>query len=221
MEGFYLAQLCNQYGIVQRTVIPFGSELYESLIEKKHFNHIDHLHSVSCIDLSHCNINSDHLEQLAVVCPNLQRLNLKENVRCLRNLRGLKCIIHTCQNLVGLNLAGISLTSMQSYLILWEFISSLKKLTHLAIDLCILKPDDAYSKKSKFINMLKSCYSLQALELHCGRWCSECSSNSDFLFSHFPSLTHCRMSNFHYSGLKYAITNCRKLKYLYEEYAYE
>ena len=67
----------------------------------------------------------------------------------------------------------------------------------------------------------KSCHSLQALELHCGRWCNECGSNSDFLFSYFPSRTHCRMSNFHYSGLKYAITNCYKLKYLYEEYAYE
>ena len=40
---------CSRYGIVRRTVIPFGSELYESLIGKKHFNYINHLHSVSCL----------------------------------------------------------------------------------------------------------------------------------------------------------------------------
>ena len=155
------------------------------------------------------------------MCPNLQRLNLKENIKCLRDLTGLTVIIHTCQNLVGLNLAGISLSSVQSYLILWELLSSLKRLTHLAIDLCLLKQSDTCAKKRRLINILKSCHSLQALELHSGRWCSECSSNSDFLFSHFPSLTHCRMSKFRCSGLKYAITNCYKLKYLYEEYAYE
>ena len=32
---------------------------------------------------------------------------------------------------------------------------------------------------------------------------------------------HCRMFDFHYSGFKYALTNCKKLRYLYEECAHK
>ena len=45
--------------------------------------------SVSCVDFSNADVNSNHLEQLAVVCPNLQRLNLQGNINCLRDLQGL------------------------------------------------------------------------------------------------------------------------------------
>ena len=45
---------------------------------------------------------------------------------------------YVCRNLQGLNLAEISTSSVESYLLLWELLSSIKKLTHLAIDLCML-----------------------------------------------------------------------------------
>ena len=68
--------------------------------------------------------------------------------------------------------------------------------------------------------MFRKCRNLKALELHrLSRVCKECSTTIDFLFSHFPSLMHCRMFGFQYSGLKYALNNCKKLKYLYEECA--
>ena len=204
----------DKYGRVHRI---FDSAL---LCNAKLFNRTNHLHAVSYADMSYSDIRVSNLEQLAVVCPNLQRLNLKGNIGCLAHLKGLIAIVHACQNLEGLNLAGIQSISLRSYLDLWELLSSIKRLTHLAIDLCMLKPIDS-DHKGCLIDMLKRCHSLKALELHCVRWCSECSTNKDFIFSHFPSLTYCRLSDFVYSGLKYAITNCHKLKYLYEEFAFE
>ena len=37
---------------------------------------------------------SDHLEQLAIACPNLQQLGLLKNVNCLKSLQSL-CVIAT------------------------------------------------------------------------------------------------------------------------------
>ena len=209
----------DEYGRVHR-MFDSASQIPALLCNPKLFNCTNHLHAVSYADMSYSGIRVSNLEQLAVVCPNLQRLNLKGNGGCLAYLKGLNAIVYACQNLEGLNLAGIQSISLHSYLDLWELLSSIKRLTHLAIDLCMLKPIDS-DHKGCLINMLKRCHSLKALELHCGRWCSECSKNKDFIFSHFPSLTYCRMSDFVYSGFKYAITNCHKLKYLYEEFAFE
>ena len=85
-------------------------------------------------------IYPDHLEQLAIACPNLERLNLRNVKNSLQSLQGLHAIVDTCQNLQGLNLVGIPVSSiaMESCLLLWELLSSIKKLTHLAIDLCML-----------------------------------------------------------------------------------
>ena len=222
-------------GTVRHTITPFK---YSPIINEKHFNSTSHSHSFSCVDLSRVKVSSNHLEQLAVACPNLQRLNLKDNINCLEDVQGLHAIVSICQNLEGLNLAGISVSSVESSLLIWELLSSLKKLTHLAINLCVLKPCDLDDgSKCKLINMLATCHGLQDLEIHCHfnrlmsqfgqftkryeKCCSIGSSNADFLFSHFLSLTHCRMYDFQYSGLRYAIANCRKLKYLYEKNAYE
>jgi len=47
---------------------------------------------------------SEHLQQLAVSCPNLCCLNLEYSKSCLKDLRGLHAIASECQNLQGLNL---------------------------------------------------------------------------------------------------------------------
>ena len=171
------------------------------------------------------NIYLGHLEQLAIACPNLERLNLGRAENCLQSLQGLHAIIDTCQNLQGLNLLGIPVSSVESYLLLWELLSSIKKLTHLAIDLCMLiqcsNCDSA--DKEKFIGMLRNCVSLKALEIiekfdcKC-KGCQNVHSVNDLLFSHFPSLVYVTLSQARCTtAFKYIITNCHRLKYLYYE----
>ena len=72
-----------------------------------------------------------------------------------------------------------------------------------------------YSKQ-KLITMFKDCRSLQSIEIYCRDNCIECKNNTSFLFSYFPSLAQCKMFNFRYSGIAYAITNCHQLKSLSE-----
>ena len=206
----------NCYGKVRCSLTPMH-ELHNSnqIIPISYSHNID---SVSYVDFSYLNIDSNHLEQLAVVCPNLQRLNLQGNVNCLKHLQGLRAIVNTCQNLEGINFTKISVSRVESHVLLWELLSSLKKLTHLAIDLCLMKASDA-DKQKCIIDMFKTCQCLKALEIT-GDYindCRECTDVTDFFFSYFPSLTYCRMYRFRYSALTYAITNCHKLKYLYEK----
>ena len=126
--------------------------------------------------------------------------------------------IHTCQNLESLIFKGISVSSVESYLLLWELLSSLKNLTHLVIDLCVLQPPDCSdADKKSLASIFRSCWKLKALEIS-RDYIQSCmernSSKEDFLFSCFPSLTHC--SYIQYSGIMYAINNCHGLKYVYE-----
>ena len=106
---------------------------------------------------------------------------------------------------------ALSVSQVESYVLLWELLSSLKKLTHLATDLCMLK-----SGEKKIVSV---CHSLQALELHFSNGCTSClgsqnlcygdsccmNHKKDFLFPHFPSLLYCRMSCFLYCGLRQAV----------------
>ena len=73
--------------------------------------------------------DSKHLEQLAVTCPNLQRLDVRNNKSCLNNLQGLQTITSSCHNLQGLNLLGIPVSEVEDQTQLWEILSDMK-LTH-------------------------------------------------------------------------------------------
>ena len=206
-DTFYLSDY-DHHGEVRQTLNP-------EVKKEEHFlNCIDRLHSVSYVNFSRMDIHHDHLEQLAFACPNLQRLNIAGNKNCLKDLQGLHAIVQTCKNLEGLNLGGISVSLVESCLCLWELLSRVKKLTHLVVNLCVLKPYD--------MSMLEHCCSLQALEIHStvyglrGNYCVECLSITHLLFSHFPLLLSLRMINFPFLGLKCALNNCRQLKYLYE-----
>ena len=189
-----------------------------------YFNSIKQLDSVSCIDLSSVNVDCYHLNQFAFACPNLQRLNLKDNVDCLYDLQGLQAIVYTCQNLESLNLSGISISRVQSYLLLWELLSSLKKLTFLTIDLCMLRLYDfSNDEQQRLVTMCESFHKLQALDIYCESGCRACHMYCNkryLLFSYFPSLTYCAMWKFQYSALEYAITQCHHLKYLYDHGPY-
>ena len=176
---------------------------------------------LSNVDFSFANIYPDHLEQLAIACPNLERLNLSSAHNCFKNLQGLRAIVDTCQNLQGLNLEGIRPSSVESYLLLWELLSSIKKLTHLAIDLCMLIHinNNCYNAadKNKLIGMLGNCDSLKALEIIQVFCREEYPGVNDILFNNFPSLVYVRLSRVYQytTAVEYTITNCRRLKYLY------
>ena len=95
-------------------------------------------------------------------------MNEKE---CLWCLQGLHAIVCMC-DLQGLNLVKIPASLVESCLLLWELLSSVKKLTHLAIELCMLIPGDCDDdNKQKLIGTLRRCQNLQALEIvqppHC------------------------------------------------------
>ena len=65
---------------------------------------ITDLSFVTEFDASHCeSLTSEHLEQLAIVCPNLCRLNLTSNSDCLNSLQGLRTIASQCHSLQGLS----------------------------------------------------------------------------------------------------------------------
>ena len=57
---------------------------------------------------------------------------------CLRNLQGLHVAVDSCHNLQGLNLVEIPVTEVENQVTLWQILSDIKQLTHLAVDLCVL-----------------------------------------------------------------------------------
>ena len=54
-----------------------------------------------------CSLLPEHLEWLSIACPNLQRLDLSGNARCLSDLQGLHGVATNYRNLQYLNLTGI------------------------------------------------------------------------------------------------------------------
>ena len=216
---FYLCDY-NHYGKTRLSISP--NYYYSHLVKDKHLHCIGNFNAVSNVDFSCVNICPGHLKQLAIACPNLEQLNLKSVQNSLQSLQGLHVIVDTCRNLQGLNLVGIPVSYVESYLLLWQLLSSIKKLTHLAIDLCMLIHinNNCYNTadKDKLIGMLGSCDSLKAVEIIQTFNCDECENVlnvNDLLFSHFPSLVYVRLSHVQCIAFDYAITNCCWLKYLY------
>ena len=74
-----------------------GSE-ERSLITSHLCCNVSTLNFVTDFVASHCGLLSDHLEQLSIACPNLERLNLKLNIKCLESLTGLKSIVNNCHS---------------------------------------------------------------------------------------------------------------------------
>ena len=165
-----------------------------------------------------CDVHSDQLKRLAVVCPNLKRLNLEQCGDCLTSLQGLRSIANYCHNLQGLNLMRISANFVENHIQLWEILSDME-LTHLAVDLCILLPS-VEDDKIKLIGLFQKCKSLQALEslISCGRCTSTFVSSSLSILSHFSALVHFQYNEFcyHYcpTALHDIISSCNQLKYL-------
>ena len=178
---------------------------------------ITNLNFVTDFDASYCeSVTSKHLEQLAVVCPNLYRLNLRSNGDCLKSLQGLRMIADYCHNLQGLNLMDIPAAEVENHLQLWKILSNIK-LTHLALDLCILLPsveDDEH--KEKLMCLYQKCSGIRALQFST-KYETKLFDTSAILLSQFPSLCHCVFTvnrNPYPIAVDSIVNCCKKLKYL-------
>ena len=136
---------------------------------------------VTHFDASHCKLlHSSHLEQLAMMCPNLYQLSLKDNRSCLKSLQGLR-VIASCGKLQGLNLLGILIKQVKNRLRLWEILVDLR-LIYLAIAVCVLLPcgEDDHTKLTVLhtkltVLLYQKCLNLRGLESYCGDWtCTDC-----------------------------------------------
>jgi len=91
-------------------------------------------------------------------------------------------------------------TEMENQVTLWQILSDMKQLTHLAVDLCVLLP--LTSNKHILIKLFQKFRKLQALESRtfCEGYRSHNVYKSLAILSHFPSLIHCRLDIGHYVG---------------------
>jgi len=186
-------------------------------IERNHFSSDNtDLSFVTHFDASNCNsIHSGHLEQLAKACPKLQHLNLRGNSHCLERLQA----IVSCKFLRGINLLGISIMDVESYVHLWKMLVDMR-LTYLAIELCVLIPwEDDGQNKEEIIDLFKKCFYLKAIEVHGQELCSKCGIDHTqrkhydlSILSNFHSLVHCIVGDIH-SDIE-ALYSCAGIKYL-------
>ena len=196
-----------------------GSE-ERSLITSHLCCNVSTLNFVTDFVASHCGLLSDHLEQLSIACPNLERLNLKLNIKCLESLTGLKSIVNNCHSLQALNLDYVHVTGVQNCIQLWEILSEIKILNHLTVQACTMEPfgkSDTCAQHS-FLKFVKKFVYLEYLQLtyRNSKSCSSCQYASyeayPQLFAHFPVLIYCHV-NVRPSNVADIITNCKQLKY--------
>ena len=180
-------------------------------------HHTSSLHSVTHFDITrYVALRYHHLEQLAIACPNLQQLKLRNCYECLRNLNGLNAIANHCPNLKGLNILGISRYNMESQVRLWEILSILK-LTHLGVEMCAIslgRHDFVY--QDKMTCLYQRCSNLLAIDSVCSIFnCGECKSShfkKSLVLSHFSSLKYCRVSNSSSTSVQDIISSCTELQ---------
>ena len=162
-------------------------------------------------DLSFCySLHSGHLEQLAIACPNLQRLNLRYCNGCLKNLQGLRAIASHCECLQGLNIDHICISKVESHVLLWEILSDMK-LTHLAMNFCVLR-----YKAAAFVRLHQKCCTIRGIQLNhycCCKGYSNSPSRDALMLSYFPSLYYCNLKYKRKPAMvQDVINNCKELK---------
>jgi len=219
-----------------------GKKVHKALLQDDNVELLDtsitSLCFVTFFDASCCYLNyfdpscceslyPGHLEQLSIACPNLERLNLFGNSKCLSTLQGLHSLASNCKNLRELNLKQIHVSDHEyDCLQLWEilFMMQLRKLGIDAwmidlrnAELPSLPPRDCpvVMKQQKLIDMFQKYSSLQILEVDIAK--KRLSDNDLLILSYFPSIISCRLfdlpSNNCYHTLK-RIFSWRYLKCL-------
>ena len=173
----------------------------------------DILFFLTHFNASDCHLRSEHLEELAFACLNLQELNLEHNINCLKSLKGLHIIASSCKHLRGLNLSCVSFEDVENPIQLWEILAKLR-LVYLAIDLCILLPHVVSEQDMEaIVNLQQQCIDLKALEVE--NWCDQCEivckHGADFLlFGNFTSLVQLYASTHHHpTSMKDILSSCK------------
>ena len=218
-----------------------GQKVHKALLTGINDEYIDNsvssLTSVTYFDASYYgNLYPGHLEQLSIACPNLQRLDLSHNSKCLSNLQGLHSLANNCKSLQGLNLWYIHKIDCEySCMQLWEVLCTIR-LIYLAIeDWMIIVCDNrdaevptsssqgcnVAAKQQKLIQMFQSYTSLKVLEVGSSirheYLYSNLSDHDLSLVSYFPSITSYRLCNVyvHCCHTLKQIFSCNYLRCLY------
>ena len=173
--------------------------------------------SLDCVTEFNIMLNEDNvdtLEQVAVACPNLQRLKVRGFVNVMCILQGLRRIALNCPHFCGLNLSDIA-TVNDCHLEFWEVLSEMK-LTHLFLETCVLF--GCNSDKQKLVHLFQKFFNLQALQIQhlsdniCDS-CMEAGFGSHWsLLSHFPALKYCRMTMKSPSVVLDVINSCKQVE---------
>ena len=194
--------LCNRDQIFHLTQGCY----HDKKVHKAWLNAIDGIdeyidNSVSLISVTYfntsCALLPKHLQWLSIACPNLQRLDLSGNARCLRDLQGLCSVAQNCRNLQYLNLTNIDIEDVDPEIYgccacdlyeLWEILCTMH-LIELAVEGWMFRWG---CSKDMFQNYL----SLQALEVTCHSFCQ---SHYDLsLVSCLSSITSCKLGGLRY-----------------------
>jgi len=157
-------------------------------------------------------VNSGHLEQLAVACPNLQRLNLEDSFYCLESLQGLRAIASHCHNLQGLNLLGICTRKVEDHFQLWEVLRDMN-LTKLGVEYCMFRSKAAM--RDKLTCLLKSCLSIKAIECKYNKECYYfyMGGSAISVLPCFTSLHYCFLNDLPTASMD-VINDCKKLRHV-------
>ena len=150
------------------------------------------------------------MEQLAVSCPNLQKLDLGYCGDCLQSLQGLQAIASHCHNLQGLNLLGMHASEVEDHILLWEILSDMK-LTYLVIDFCVLRSEAG--NKGKLICLFQKCY-IKGLRCQYCKYGRVLTDEDALMLSYFPSLNCCYLqpSGTVATVVQGVVNNCKQLK---------
>ena len=159
-------------------------------------NSVISLISVTYFNTS-CALLPKHLQWLSIACPNLQRLDLSGNARCLSDLQGLRSVAQNCRNLRYLNLTSIGIEDVDPEIYgccpcdlhnLWEILCTMH-LIELAVEGWMFNWG---CSEDMFQNYL----SLQVLEV---------TNLTDYLRGYylsrvfcFSSITSCKLGGLHY-----------------------
>ena len=155
----------------------------------------------------------NYLEQLAIACPNLQRLNLQNCYHSLEILQGLKAIANYCHYLQGLNLLGLCVPKVEARIQLWEILSDMK-LTNLAVNYCVVCSE--VTSKERLICLLQKCLTIKGIECS-GGLCNDydCEKLDTLMLSHFKSLRYCYLRRYEVHSptiVQDMVNNCKELK---------
>ena len=200
------------YGVRTMSMVRYQTD--DVIVSKLSSKHITRCNSLSCVahfDLAYCySLHFGHLEQIAIACPNLQRLNLQNCFHCLNSLQGLWAIASHCHNLEGLNLVGINVSNVEDHILLWEILSNMK-LTHLAVEFKVLKSEP--SNKEKLMSLYQKCCTIRGIQCGGDRYV-HAFTKVGFMLSCFSSLNYCFMRYYTSSStiVQDVITNCKELR---------